>query len=259
MSGSGCGRYMYCVVKLTGEEGTLGRIGLDGNEVYPLLSNGLAALVHNCGAEPYGSEDDSVLRRWVVSHQQVVEAAQSQFGVVLPMRFNTIVRDTDERAADINVRRWLASEGDALRRKLEKLSGHDEYGVQVFWDPRVIASAMRGSHPELARLEAEIRSCTQGTAYMYRQRLDRLLRQEVEKAAQSRFTDFHRTIKRCVSDLRVERTRNGTGGRMLMNVSCLVPSHGIEPLSHELEKIDGMDGFETRLTGPWPPYSFATD
>ena len=41
-----------------------------------------------------------------------------------------------------------------------------------------------------------------------------------------------------------------------MNLSCLLTKDGSRELGDELEKIDAMEGFSVRYTGPWPPYSF---
>ena len=250
------GRYVYCIAQASGEH-NLGRIGLDGSEVYSIPVGGLCAVVHDCPAAPYSSDDEEVVRQWVVSHQTVVEAALREFDTVLPMRFDTIIRDTDAVSARDNVRQWLGAGSGELEEKLSHLRGKEEYGVQVFWDPAAIAGQLSKTSPEIAGLEEEIKSKPRGLAYMYRQRLEKLLKQEVEREAERRFRDFHHRIKASVSETKLERTKREGDRQMLMNLSCLVPRGGTRPLSEELEKIDGMDGISVRFTGPWPPYSFA--
>jgi len=46
------------------------------------------------------------------------------------------------------------------------------------------------------------------------------------------------------------------GKVILLNLSCLVAKGKVDSLGEELEKIDNMEGFSVRFTGPWPPYSF---
>jgi len=41
-----------------------------------------------------------------------------------------------------------------------------------------------------------------------------------------------------------------------MNLSCLITINGSRSLGDELEKINVLEGFSVRFTGPWPPYSF---
>ena len=258
MNGDSCGRYVYCIAE-GGEKLSLGNIGLDGNEVYSLPAESLCAIVHNCPAAPYTSDDEQVLHRWVISHQEVVEAALSRFGSVLPMRFDTIIQDTDRGCAEDNIRRWLNEENSVLKNKLDRLRNHEEYGVQIFWEPKTIADLISQNNSEIMELKEEIRSKSKGSAYMYKQRLERLLKQEVEKEAECRFKDYYHRIKEYVSDLKVERTKKEADKQMLMNISCLVPQGETKPLANELEKIDSTDGFSVRFTGPWPPYSFVTE
>ena len=253
----GTGRYVYCIAQASGEH-NLGRISLAGTEVYTIPTRGLCAIVHDCPAAPYSSDEEEIVHQWVVSHQAVVEAALKEFGTVLPMRFDTIIRDTDGVSAEDNVRQWLGKDRDILRQKLERVRGKEEYGVQVFWDPKAITRLLSETNPEIAGLEEDIRAKSKGLAYMYRQRLEKLLKQEVETEVEKRFRDFHHRIKASVSEIRLERTKKEGDKQMMMNLSCLVPMEGARPLADELEEIDHMDGFSVRFTGPWPPYSFVT-
>ena len=257
MNGNGCARYVYCVVRAN-DKLSLGNIGLDANEVYTLPCDGLCAVAHTCSKAPYSSDSEEMVRGWVISHQQVVKAAQNKFGAVLPMRFNTIIQDTVKDSADSNVLRWLADEGTELKKKLARLQDLEEYGVQIFWEPKVIASMLSRTHPEIARLQAEIESKTLGLAYMNKQRLEKLLRQEVEREAECYFKDFYRRIRENVAELKIEGIKRDGDKQMLMNLSCLVVIGGPQRLSDELQKIENIDGFSVRFTGPWPPYSFVT-
>jgi len=45
------------------------------------------------------------------------------------------------------------------------------------------------------------------------------------------------------------------GRQMIMNLSCLVDKDA-KAIGDELEKINNMEGFFVRFTGPWPTYSF---
>jgi hypothetical protein len=250
-------RYVYCITE-GDEESSLGSTGIDGSEVYAIPAAGLCAVVHNCPAEPYASDDEKIVERWVISHQDVVEKAMKRYGTVLPMRFDTIIPDTDGVSAEQNIRKWLNDEGIGFKKRLDDLRGKEEYGVQIFWEPGTVASILSKTRPEIVQLDEEIRAKPKGLAYMYRQRLERLLKEEVEKEAEHSFRDFYHRIRGCAATIKVERTKKEQDKQMLMNLSCLIPRGGIGALANELEKIDSMDGFSVRFTGPWPPYSFAT-
>ena len=75
-------RYLYCIVK-GNEEITLGNIGIEGSRVYTISYEDLCAVVHNCPPKPYKSEDNEVVKKWVMAHQKVIDTAWERFGTVL--------------------------------------------------------------------------------------------------------------------------------------------------------------------------------
>lgn len=250
------GRYIYCVAK-SGERARLGPIGIEGLDVYTIPYRDLCAVVHTCSAEPYTSDDDKVVKGWILTHQGVVEAAWKKFGTVLPGGFDTIITGNESTPPEESVRGWLQEDYTHLQEKIEKVRGRAEYGVQIFWDQKVIARQMVQDHKELWELEQEISAKPDGTAYMYRQKLERLIKKEMEAKADRDFREFFHRIKRHVHDLRIEKPKKvDEEMQMVMNLSCLVDRDGDEELGEELEKIHATEGLRVRFTGPWPPYSF---
>ncbi|MBL7173977.1 MAG: GvpL/GvpF family gas vesicle protein [Desulfobacteraceae bacterium] len=251
------GRYLYCIVEGS-EIATFGKIGIEGNDVYTIPYKDLSAVVHNCPAEPYQSEDEDVVKRWAIAHQKVVDAAWERFGIVLPMGFDTIIRGNAVVDPEENMKAWLKEDYENLKAKMDKVRAKAEYGVQVFWDSNVMAQKITGESVEIKKIDKEIKSKSRGLAYMYRQKLKDLLKKEMENQADRYFKDFFEKIKPYADDLRVEKTRKteDKNMQMLMNLSCLLPKDGSQGLGDELEKIDALEGFSVRYTGPWPPYSF---
>ncbi len=249
------GIYLYCVADAE-ESISLGEIGIENSEVYTIAYRDICAVVHSCPAEPYKSDDQEVVKAWVLRHQKVIDTAWEKWGTVLPFGFDTIIR-AEARSAEENTLNWLKEDYENLKKKIEKVRDKAEYGVQVFWDPKIIAQHLTESSPEIKRLEAEIRSKSKGLAYMYRQRLENLLKKEMEFKADECFKDFYSRIKKHVDDIRVEKTKKADQDlQMLMNLSCLVYVDKYRELGEELDEINKMEGFSVRFTGPWPPYSF---
>ena len=254
--GQTTGRYLYCIVEGGGTTG-LGNIGIDGNEVYALSYKDLSAFVHTCPAEPYRAEDEEIVKGWIVTHQNVVDAAWKKFGAILPMGFDTLIKGDEIAGPEDNMKKWLMEDYENLKTKLEKVRGKAEYGVQIFWNPETMAQKIIKESAEMSKLNKEIKSKPKGTAYMYRQKLEDLLKKEMEREADKYFKKFYDEIKLNADDLKVEKTKKAEDGRqMLMNLSCLLPKEASKKLGGELEKIDARDGFSVRYTGPWPPYSF---
>ena len=68
---------------------------------------------------------------------------------------------------------------------------------------------------------------------------------------------FYKKIKANVEDIKIEKTKNNTPDQqMIMNLACIMPRANHHLLGDALEKIDQMESFSVRFTGPWPPYSF---
>ncbi len=255
-TGEGEGRYLYCIVECK-EKMSLGKIGIDGNEVYTIPYKDLSAVVHNCPAEPYNSDEQEIMTSWVLTHQQVTDSAWKKFGTVLPFGFDTIIHQTEEIGPDENTQKWMEDDYNNLKNKFEKIRGKAEYGIQVFWNPKVISKKIEQESQEIKDLQAEMNTKPKGIAYMYRQKLENLLKAEMEKEADKRFKDFYERIKRCVNDIKVEKTKKAEDEKqMLLNLTCLISDGESEILGDELEKINNIEGFTVRFTGPWPPYGF---
>ena len=250
-------RYLYCIVEGSEEDITLGNIGIEGSRVYAIPYQDLCAVVHNCLPEPYKSEDQEKVKLWLTTHAKVVEVAWERFGTVLPLGFDTIIKGEEGIAPDENIKKWLKGDYENLRQKLAKLKDRAEFGVQVFWDPKIISEGLIETTPEIKKLSEEIKSKSKGLAYMYKQKLENLLKKEMEKEADKCFKDFYEQIKRCVDQIKVEKTKKlEEDKQMLLNLSCLLFKEKSKILGEELGKIKNMKGFFVRFTGPWPPYSF---
>lgn len=252
------GIYLYCIAD-GAKETSLGNIGIDNNEVYAIPYRGISLIVHRCNAMVYKSEDKERVKGWILSHQKVVDIACEKFDTVLPLGFDTIIKGESEKgiSPEQNAQNWLKNDYDSLKEKLDKVRNKAEYGIQVSWDPKIIADKITNSVDEIKKLSEEIKLKGIGTAYMYEQKIKNLLRKEMEKMADEYFKDFYARIKKEVFDIRIDKTKKVDENlQMLMNLSCLVVKENVQGLGQILEEIKKEDGFHIRFTGPWPPYSF---
>jgi hypothetical protein len=251
------GRYIYGIAA-NREKVTLGEMGIEGNEVYTIPYEDVCAIVHNCPAEPYQSQDNEVVKEWVKIHQGVLDEAQKQFGTVIPLGFDTILQPKDDiTSPDQVVRDWLREDYDRLLALMEKIKGKEEYGIQIFYDTKIISEIIAEQSEEIKKIKEEMSTKSPGMAYMYKQKLESAAKAEMERLADRWFKDFYSRIKQYVDDIEVGKVKKAEKGKvMLLNLSCLVSKEKIENLGEELEKINNMDGFSVRFTGPWPPYSF---
>jgi len=122
------GRYLYCIAN-TKTETDLGEMGIDDNKVYTIPLQDVSAVVHDCPAKPYESEDAEKVKEWILAHQYIIDVATKKFGTVIPFGFDTIIKGNDEV-----VKSWLENEYPRLKDKLEGLKDKSEYTVQIFID-----------------------------------------------------------------------------------------------------------------------------
>ena len=250
------GIYLYCITEGSNKL-DFGQIGVDGNRVYTIPYRDLLAVVHDCRAAAYDSQDEEMVKKWVVAHQKIVNHAWGRSGTVLPLSFDTIIRGEEKISPEQNVIRWLESDYERLKEKIDKVRGKSEYGVQISWDPKIIAAEIIEEVPEIKKLNDEIKTKSSGTAYLYEEKLKSLLKKEMEKRADIHFKEFYAQIRPQVDDIKIEKAKKTDDElQMLMNLSCLVVRQRVSLLGDALEKIQAREGFSVRFTGPWAPYSF---
>jgi hypothetical protein len=251
------GRYVYGITA-GGREVRLGSIGIEGSEVYTVTYQDLGAIVHSCPTEPYLSLDDETVKGWVKAHQGVLDAAKEQFSIIIPLGFDTILKPGDDSISpDQVVRDWLKKDCDRFHAVMSKIEGKDEYGVQVSYIPAVIGNHTSEQSEEINEIRDEMARKSPGIAYIYKQKLEKAIKAEMERLADSWFKDFYNRVNKHTDDIIVEKTRKLDKDKvMLLNLSCLVAKEKVDGLGEELEEINNMDGFFVHFSGPWPPYSF---
>ena len=250
------GKYLYCIVK-GNEDEKFSLIGIDGNKVYTLCHKALCAIIHDCKAKPYQSNEEKIVTQWIMTHQKVIEKAWETYGVALPSSFDTIIIEDKKFTAEENLKKWLEDHYDDLLAKIEKFTGKAEYGVRIFWDANLMGAKISRENEQIRKINEECRSKSKGAAYMYRKKLENLLKKELENQAEYYFKEFYNKIKVHVDDIKIDKIKNNTSDQqMIMNLACIMPRANYHLLGDALEKIDHMESFSVQYTGPWPPYSF---
>ncbi|HCJ79547.1 MAG TPA: hypothetical protein DHV84_06140 [Desulfotomaculum sp.] len=251
------GRYIYGIAGC-GESAVLGAIGIDDEIVYTIPDDNLCAIVHNCSEEPYQSSDNEAVKRWVKEHQKVLDLAQEKFGPVIPFGFDMIIKpENGVENTELTVKNWLKRDREKLIDVLAEIKGKDEYGIQISYEPKVVAETVLKESTEIKKIEEEMAAKPKGLAYIYKQKLEKAIKDELEKYADEWFKDFYERIKPYTQEIINEKNKKPAEGKiMLMNLSCLIDKNKVASLGEELEKIDQQEGFSVHFSGPWPPYSF---
>jgi len=250
----GQGLYLYGLIDLSTST-RLGKIGIDESEVYTIPFDGISAIVHDCPLEPYKSDKDATVTAWVKVHQRVMDVAAERFGNVMPFGFDTIISPKDNSTAKDALMKWLSDEHDNILRKLDKIKGKKEYGVQVFYVPTIFGERVEKESEDMKRMKEEISSKPPGLAYMYKQKLENMVKVELDALMDDYFKNFYEKIRSVSDDIKVEKVKKVDDGMvMMMNLSVLARDE--KGLGSVLDEIDGENGITVRFTGPWQPYSF---
>lgn len=248
-------RYVYAVIPRVKRE-DFGPVGIENARVYSLSYQDISALVHDCSPEPYQGDEQS-LARWVQVHSDVIDLAWTETGSILPMRFDVVAKADAERSADENVRRWLAAEYHHLRAKLEEFRDKVELGVQILWDPAVVAERVARDSEELQALRAEMAGKSKGLAYFHQHRIAEAIKRELERKASRDFEASYERLREHAEDVHVNRVRKLDGKMMIANLSLLARKEQVEVVGAVLGQFADEEGVEVVFSGPWPPYTFA--
>lgn len=136
------------------------------------------------------------------------------------------------------------------------MRGKDEYGLQIFYDPAVIGVRLMAQE-DLKSVRSQIEVMSPGLAYLYRRRLETMLRAEMGCLADGWFQDMYRRVRPlCVEVVFDKIKKMGKDKVMLLNLSCLVARESVNELGEELDMINRLEGFSVHFSGPWPPYTF---
>jgi len=263
-----CGYYVYCIVRGDGSSPIEGlpRHGIDpAHPVYTLSQQGLAAVVSQVSLGEFGQaelktnlNDLAWLESKARAHQAVLEAVMAG-STCVPMRLCTIYR------GEQRVRELMAQHCDDFVSTLDRLQGKKEWGVKVYCDSQVLASQVGEVSDRVKELAAQIKDKSGGAAYFLKKKLEEAIAEEVERIGDEYAQHSHD----CLSGQADAAATNSLLGRetthrkddMLLNAAYLVPDGQLAAFQAELENLRnvyGAQGFSFEMTGPWPPYNFAT-
>ena len=256
------GRYLYCAVSLDGESSFDGtdfeETGVDDEPVRLLAVGEIGIVVHDCESL-YDTADMDELRKWVLQHQGVVDAAGEAFDTPIPFQFDTVLTGSDDR-----VREWVDDERGTLSEYLDNLSGHWEYRVELRRDEDALEDDLAADDDRLAELNEEIEAAGSGTAFMLEKQYDQRLRElrrerrnERATALGDRLAEFAREVNELGERTTLDDEPDEDDGMATQaRFTVLAPAEREAAMGEMLDEVAAEAGVEVRFTGPWPPYSF---
>lgn len=260
------GRYLYCIVDVSdvsdAATGTsLETDGVDGETPTLVVEDGLAAVVHRRG-RPYDSADEATIKRWLLQHQGVVDAAHDRFGTPLPVRFDTIVEGSDDALTS-----WLERRRSTLQPALDAFAGHSEYRIELRCDADPFGASAVSADDRLDELQTEADEQSSGTAFLRSKQADRRERSLVANQWQETTATVRESLANNAADIQtVDRpvsslaeADHSDDADFETTFAILADEAGASVIGDRLDEVAAQPGVRVRYTGPWPPYTFTPE
>jgi hypothetical protein len=261
--------YVYCLIADRKRPSTAKRPkGLPGLGPLRLLQVGAEALWLVAADAPKKRYDERAINErlreldWVsrvaVAHERVVESFLSS-SAVLPMKLFTIFT-SDARALE-----YIGSQQSKIGAALDRVSGHDEWGVRVALDRTSQSMDLRPPvGAGVNRPSKRTNAADSGVSYLQRKKAQRDATEERAVRAREVIGDLYDRLSAMAS---AARRRAATemppqGGPLLLDAAFLVPRSRAKRFNAAVRsqaKQLGSQGYGISLSGPWPPYSFMQD
>lgn len=244
--------WVYAVAPDIRQEWIDGVPGVNGLPVRSLPADGLAAAVTDVSLDEFG--EDALAERfenikWLAQvareHHRIIETLARHVAVV-PMRLATVYR------AGSHVTEMMVARRDEFERTLELIGGRTEWGVKVFATPYEVRTPVQAADQGRP-----------GTAYL-RERQRQLTATENARrvaAATAEEIDVRLAGLAKASQRRalLDPELTGEDDQMLLNGAYLVDDERSPQFAAAVGDLaDGHSSVRIELTGPWPPYSFAS-
>lgn len=223
---------MLCVYALTSPaRSRVGIKGIAGEPLREVTVNGIAAVVGELSRVPRPTE--ARLR----THGRIIAALTRRSAAVLPARFGSTVRDVGELSSVLGARQRSFRESLALVRNRTQMT------IRLIVDdiPLPVVQVPVGQTLSGLPLTGAVRS---GAEYL------RSLAAEARHVPG--FDPLRRAVRRWIRDERVERHGK------VMTVYHLIPRSSAAAYRTALDRAAAAAGIRLVVTGPWPPYAFAT-
>lgn len=248
------GLWAYAVIKASSPMRSV--TGIAGGTVGTVVAGDLAALASPVDLADYGED---ALRRnlehlpWLegaarAHHGVIAEAAKA--GAVVPLRLATVYR------TEAGLAGMLVGNRADFQLAFDRIQGRSEWGVKAY-----AATAPDGP---ASHASTELRSERGSGAQYLSQRKARLAAsEEARKEAVASARDVHAVLSTVsvATDLHQPQDPqlSGRRDRMIMNSTYLVDDQASGEFTAAVrDAAAGSPALRLELTGPWPPYSFAT-
>lgn len=250
--------YVYAVTR---DAATPDAEGVDGTKRFGVTGrDGLHAIFTSVSADEFSQDvidqrasDLEWLGAIGYRHQAVMSELMKQTALV-PLRAFTLF------SSEEMLRGYLEGQREQLTKTLERLDGKQEWTLRIELEPEPWRAAVAQRVPSLRELQNEIASASPGKAFLLRKKLD----DETKRASHAAEEDLVREIEQAVleklgRETLAESRQRRDGAFPQINVLLARDEESVlQELRDAMAARYETEGVTLALSGPWPPYTFAT-
>jgi len=263
------GYYVYCVAETAATQqldaASFPAAIEDTARLQWVTANDLAALSSMVPLADYGESalaehlsDATWTAVRAMRHETVVEFVAKRVSVV-PLRFGTIYLERSR------IERMLNEKGRELAQIIERLRGHEEWGVNVYSDRATLLASITEVSPRLRELARQAEAASPGQSYLMHKKIEALRVDEARAALNEIVERVEQTLSEQAADakrLRILKVEATEHGELKAKFAFLVKRSQFEEFRAAAERLAQENlaaGVRLELTGPWPAYNFSTE
>lgn len=245
--------YVYGIVKF-GTNLTWQETGIAEKSVYTISDGNFSALVHDCEEKPYPSNDPNPIKAMIITHNKILNKAMNEFGGVIPLSFNTIIKKEPD-SARVNLKIWLNNNQEKLERIWNKINGKKEYGLRIYYEKEKLVQEA-SAHKEVKKIEKDIKGKGIGLSYLLQGKAKTKTQEVFQEKVNKLKHEFYEEIKKVTEELVTNPSRISLEDEndLLLSLSILIEEKQLAKIKEFWEKRAG--DFSFNLAGPFAPYSF---
>ena len=235
--------------------------GVDGTQRFGTVTiGGISAVFTRVDGEAFSQEaidaragDLEWLGAIGYRHQDVVSDLMKRTAIV-PLRAFTLF--SSEEA----LRAFLHEQAEMLAKVLERLDGKQEWTLRVEFEPTRWSESLTARVASLRDLQNDIAGAAPGKAFLLRKKLDDEKKRASHLAEQEVVAEIERLVLDQLGCETLAETRERRDGAFpQINVLLNRDEEAkLQELHETLVTRYEHEGVTLGLTGPWPPYTFAT-
>lgn len=186
-------------------------------------------------------------------HQSVM-AALMRGGTIIPLRAFSLFRSEE------SVREHLRGQHREFAALLARLNGKQEWTLRIEFDPEKWNAALVHRVETLRILATDIESSAAGKAFLLQKKLDEQKRKLSREAEEAIVSEIETAVLKKLDCMVISESRQARSGAFpQINVLLERDEEGrLEELRDTLNAHYNEDGVSVALSGPWPPYTFAS-